>query len=101
MTASDFGPSLEVDDTRLATSSELAGYQELFDLQTQQLDRITQMNKECMDNILTFLEKLGFADLVLQRKQTDNMLTILERLGMVTPTEEPPQPEGPTPAATQ
>jgi hypothetical protein len=105
-----FGPALEVDvepttttteDTRLPSSSELAGFQELFDLQNQQLDRVAQMNRESIDNVVTFLERLGFADEVMQRKQLDNMMTILERLGMVTPTESQPQPESPQPDVTQ
>ena len=106
-----FGPILEVDpevtpeqptdEPRLATSSELAQYQELFDLQAQQMTRIAKMNQDSMDSLANFLEKLGFADQLLQKNRTENMLTILERLGMVTPTEEQPQPEGPTPVATQ
>jgi hypothetical protein len=115
----EFGPTLEVDeemttetfapgtpitipeDTRLPTDSELAGFQELFNLQTQQLDRVARMNRDSMDTVVEFLERLGFADLVMQRKQLNNMMTILERLGMVTPTESHPQPEVPQPDVTQ
>lgn len=104
-----FGQVLEVDgeqlqlgsEPRLAANSELGQYQELFDLQAQQLTRIAKMNQDSMDSLADFLKKLGFTDQLLLKHRTDNMLTILERLGMVTPTEEQPQPEGPTPVEPQ
>jgi hypothetical protein len=54
-----------------------------------------------MDQIVEFMERLGFADLTMQKKQLDNMLTVLTKLGMVAPTDTQPQPEGPQPVVGQ
>jgi hypothetical protein len=83
-----------------AVSGGLAAYQELFELQKQQLDRLVEMNQSSFEGVLTLLERLGFADARLQRKQMDNLLALMQGLGFVqTPQPEgQPQPEGPQPA---
>lgn len=61
----------------IAAGSPLHQHQELFGLQERQLKALNASNREQLDQLAGFIERLGLVDLAYQREQLENIADAL------------------------
>lgn len=80
------------------TDADLQRYEQLFDLQTRQLQEITNLSRDSLDRVLEMMERLGFAD-AYKAKLTNFDLILRSILGVGESAGEPQEPEVPDPGS--